>query len=429
MFRSRVVASTTKLAFKLRAFTNSPPNFADPSHLKSGGWKGKFEKLKENRFLIFVGAGVAAVAGSVGPLVLSTVARSGGVNDAISLAVTAQDYLKELTHSVDKAVFKIPEDPAYVARANLEGILESTTSLEPTGSYYVIYGAKGAGKSKLTCHVAKGRKATIRVTVTAASKQEHVLSILAEELLGKAPPLLNVDKFVRAVDNCENTPLIVFDVERSNTMDQRELLGAVRGVCKALAHKCVCWIVLSEANAVLAFGQDSERQKFIYVDEMNKEEARKFVNTKLNPPVDVKKKLTAAVKEPIEILSINDKDFEYVYNTVGGNPAMLVNLAQAVQAKASVQDFVSSRVASASQDLLAFAHQPILKALKKKPDGVSPKFFKKQEHKGVDLSDPIDVGLAMKRSNAIVYRKELNEYQLMTTAHRTALKAYDPIVT
>jgi energy-coupling factor transporter ATP-binding protein EcfA2 len=319
MFRSSVVASTTKLAVKLRALTNSRPNVADPSQLKSGGWKGKFMNLRENRFLIFVGAGVAAVAGSAGSYALGAVARSGGGNDTISMIVTARDYLKELTHSLDKSVLKLPEDPGYVARANLGGILEGTISLAPQGSYYVIYGPKGAGKSKLTTHVPKDRPATIRVVVTTASRQEDILSILSMKLLGKIIPVLNVDTFVRAVDNCENTPLIVFDVEIGDTKDQRELLGAVRGICKALAHKCVCWIVLSEANAVLTFGKDPQRENFIYVDEMNKEEARNFVNTILKPPDEGK---TAADNEHIEILSINDKDFECVYNTIGGNPAI-----------------------------------------------------------------------------------------------------------
>jgi energy-coupling factor transporter ATP-binding protein EcfA2 len=429
MFRSCVVAaSTTKLAVKLRALTNSRPNFADPSHLlKSGGWKEKFVNLKEKRFFIFAGAGVTAVAGSV--YVLGAVARSGGVNDTISLFATKPDYLQELTYSLDKSVVKIPEDPGYVARGYHEGVLDSAKRLAPKGYYYVIYGPKGAGKSKLTTHVAKDREATIQVTVTTASKQEDILSALSKKLLGKVTlqsPVLDVDTFVRAVDNCENTPLIVFDVETSDTKDRRVLLGAVRGVCKALAHKCICWIVLSEANAVLTFGMDSYREKFIYVGEMNKEEARKFVNKELNLPVDGKKMLTAADNELIEI---DDKDFEYVYNTIGGTPAMLILLAEALKAKTSVQDFVASQVATATQDLVAFTHKPILKALKKKPDGVSPEFFKNQVHEGVDLSVPADVGLAMKKSNAIVYRQELNEYQLMSTAHRTALKAYDPLVT
>jgi energy-coupling factor transporter ATP-binding protein EcfA2 len=406
MFRSCVVASTTKLAVKLRALTSSRPNFADPSHVKSGGWKEKFVNLKERRFYIFVGAAIGAVAGLVGSYV------SGG-------------------HSLDKSVLKIPEDPAYVARANLEGILESTKCFAPKDSYYVIYGPNGVGKSKLTTHVAKDRPATIKVTVTTASRQQDILSLLSMKLLGKVPPFFDVDNFVRAVDNCKNTPLIVFDVDTSDTNDERELLAAVRDICKLLAHKCVCWIVVSEANAVLTFGKHRLHYNYIYVEEMNKEEARTFVNSELNRPVNGKNKknLTAADNEPIEILSINDNDFEYVYNTIGGNPAMLINLALALKAKTSVQDFVASQVAIARQDLVAFAHQPILKALKNKPDGVSPEFFNNQKHNGVHLAVPAHVGLAMKESNAIVYRMERDEYQLMSTAHRTALKAYDPLVT
>jgi hypothetical protein len=45
------------------------------------------------------------------------------------------------------------------------------------------------------------------------------------------------------------------------------------------------------------------------------------------------------------------------------------------------------------------------------------------------LSVPAHVGLALKNSNAIVYRMERDEYQLMSTAHRTALKAYEPNAT
>ena len=36
---------------------------------------------------------------------------------------------------------------------------------------------------------------------------------------------------------------------------------------------------------------------------------------------------------------------------------------------------------------MAFPHQQILKALKGHPEGVSPKYVKKQENKGVDLSN------------------------------------------
>ncbi len=71
-----------------------------------------------------------------------------------------------------------------------------------------------------------------------------------------------------------------------------------------------------------------------------------------------------------------------------------------------------------------------LKALKLKehPHGVAPKYFNTQEHKGVDLSNLQAVGASMKGSNTIVYRIELKLYTLMSTAHRTVIKSYDPII-
>ena len=53
---------------------------------------------------------------------------------------------------------------------------------------------------------------------------------------------------------------------------------------------------------------------------------------------------------------------------------------------------------------------------------------KKQDYEGIDMSNPAAVGSAMKTSNAIIYRIELRKYQLMSAAHKTALKTYTPII-
>ena len=45
-----------------------------------------------------------------------------------------------------------------------------------------------------------------------------------------------------------------------------------------LSPFCRCIIVLSEANAVLEFGQDKAREEFIYVDECSHSEAREIIN-------------------------------------------------------------------------------------------------------------------------------------------------------
>jgi hypothetical protein len=72
--------------------------------------------------------------------------------------------------------------------------------------------------------------------------------------------------------------------------------------------------------------------------------------------------------------------------------------------------------------------QPILKALKKNPEGVSPEYFGKEEYKGIDLSNPVAVGTAMKGSNAILYDMEERRYKLISQAHKVALRSYEPIV-
>ena len=85
-------------------------------------------------------------------------------------------------------------------------------------------------------------------------------------------------------------------------------------------------------------------------------------------------------------------------------------------------------LAKARANLVKFLHQEILKALKDHPEGVSPEYFKKQKHEGVDLSDCSAVGVSMKSSNAIVYRIELDLYKLMSKAQETALKSDEPII-
>jgi hypothetical protein len=57
---------------------------------------------------------------------------------------------------------------------------------------------------------------------------------------------------------------------------------AVRSLSKALAGTCRCIIILSEANAVLQFGLDGARERFIFVDELAESEAIEFLkNEKL----------------------------------------------------------------------------------------------------------------------------------------------------
>ena len=83
---------------------------------------------------------------------------------------------------------------------------------------------------------------------------------------------------------------------------------------------------------------------------------------------------------------------------------------------------------AAERDLAGFLHKPILKELKASPDGVRTVKFDGVKHDGVNLAQPKDVAVAMKKQTAIVYHIPSGEYRLASRAHRTALlERYDPV--
>jgi hypothetical protein len=94
----------------------------------------------------------------------------------------------------------------------------------------------------------------------------------------------------------------------------------------------------------------------------------------------------------------------------------------------SAADYIEEVLCAAKRDLSAFAHEPILEALKLSPDGVSTDMFRGVESKGVNLAEPKQVALAMKERNAIIYHHPSGEYRLASRAHRTALiERWSPI--
>ena len=94
----------------------------------------------------------------------------------------------------------------------------------------------------------------------------------------------------------------------------------------------------------------------------------------------------------------------------------------------SVADFITLTLRNARQDLVAFRHKPILKALKDHPEGISPEFFNNSVNEGVDLSDPKAVRAVMRDWNVITYRIELGKYTIYSKAIEVALRSYDPIL-
>ncbi len=272
-------------------------------------------------------------------------------------------------------------------------------------SYTIVYGPNGIGKTELVDHTAIGLKGVVKILVSSATTREEIIQSLSVQLLRQGVPNLPIYALIQAVKNCGIIPTIIFDVERviSKNIDD-PVLGAVRSLSKALAPYCRCIIVLAESNAVLQFGKD-KREEFIYVGEMERDEAREMLQK-------LKTNLT-------------EDEMDFVFSQIGTSPIDLLNLAERVSSTYSVKDYVRDVLFSAENDLVQFYHKPILEALKSHPDGVSPKYFNREMSEGVNLSVPQDVGIAMKASNAIVYRIESGKYMLMSTAHRTALKSYE----
>jgi len=202
---------------------------------------------------------------------------------------------------------------------------------------------------------------------------------------------------------------VVFEIERGGAPDQALVIQAVRSLAKEFATVSNCVIILSEANAVLEFANDHNREEFIFINGFTEAEAR-----------DHLEKLK---------LNITENEIADVFAKIGTSPAMLLDMSDKIQNKGyTVEQFVKEKLRIADMEQAAFPLKPILKALKEHPEGVSPDIFNNVKYEGVDLSNPQAVGYAMKRSNAIVYRIENQKYQLLSKAHESALQAYEPII-
>jgi len=331
------------------------------------------------------------------------------VRDKQSLLPSFLEQSVVSTIALDAVVEYKFVSPRLVKEKDISSILERTIA---DGRYFVVYGAKGAGKSLLVDHATKGHSGIIKEKVTSITTKGDIVKSLANQcgIANEITPV--IDDFVQALAkgaSASKLLTVIFEVERGGTPDQAIGIQAVRSLAKEFATVSNCIIILSEANAVLEFGRDNTREKFIFIDGFTEVEARDYLERRR--------------------LSITESEITGVFARIGTSPAMLLDMNECVQNEGyTVERFVKEKLRIAHMELAAFPLKPILKALKEHPEGVSPDFFNNVECKGVDLSNPQAVGYAMKRSNAIVYRIENQKYQLLSKAHETALQAYEPII-
>lgn len=105
-------------------------------------------------------------------------------------------------------------------------------------------------------------------------------------------------------------------------------------------------IVLSEANAGLAFGDD-KRQKIVWVDEMDTEEAEEYAR-KLHP-------------------GVSDADLKPLFDKVGKLPLDILSSMTALKKGIPAAQIIEEAVLGAEKDLVAFTLKPLLAALMATP--------------------------------------------------------------
>jgi hypothetical protein len=301
----------------------------------------------------------------------------------------------------------------YIHRPDLESKIDYILRKEnATDKYYVVYGPKGVGKSVLIDKCVDGMEGVVKVIISSVFQKSDILKVLSTKLLGAGSPAVNEEEMVDALYNAKlngRLPTLIFEIERGQGAEQTACINNVRSLCKQFAVCSNCIIILSETNAVLVFGQDKDREEIILVPELTQGEALEFIRAR-RKGVDV-----------------NEKELMRLFDNVGTNAATLESF---LNGDMSVDEFITVRIKAARHALVAFPFQPILKALKEHPEGVPPEYFNNEEYKGVDLSNPVEVGAVMKaaQSNVVYYDMEKDIYKLNSHALEVALRSYEPII-
>jgi len=306
---------------------------------------------------------------------------------------------------------------SYVERSELEKLITLQMAKTPNGKYCIVYGNKSVGKSSLIIKCATSqngdKKGYVRVVIGDPQGPDDVVKSLLT-VLHCEKMTSDIETEMRKVhDKYGLYPVIVFEVERGGTNEDKKVMGNVRSVAKRLAETCNCIIVISESNSVLEFGNDISREDFIFVHELSIDEATTYL----------KKQLPEMIAEDMKT---------QVFDKIGTNPGVLNDLVIMKNNGIPVDQFVENKLDKARDHLSLFPLQTILMALKNLPDpnlGVGAANFHKQLENGVNLSNVNEVGVVMKKSqgsNPLLYRMDTRRYHLLSTAHRTALQSYEP---
>ena len=380
-----------------KGLTGTQPPYSNSSDARQSWWGWFNEDLRKfAMYLCFIATTVTAAA-----------SFNKDTNRSVEV------LYPKLSNSLAEVKMKRQSTQAsrnYVSRPELEAkilAVYNNTSLAD-GNYWIIYGVKGAGKTSAVNHALGDKAGVVLVGISETDSVESIIAKIFKACGVVVDKAIRLDQIVEelhaAMEKRNGHPMtVVFEVESGSSSPN--VLSLVKHTAKEFALFANVLIVLSEANAVLGFNDD-DRQEFILVDGMTLGEAEQYV--KKRAP------------------DVSPEDFNKFVVKCGTIPLMLGKFCTAVATGKSVDEHIGEVLSKALFKLEAFAHSPILIALKKTPGGVRSGNFKGVERKGVMLSSPKDVAPAMKKENAIMYDFGTKEYKLFSKAHQSALETYDP---
>ncbi len=327
----------------------------------------------------------------------------------------SESLIKSEGTFIERADDSVAFTPRPIEEAKILAVINQKT-VDSSGAYTILYGPKGAGKSTLVSRVLQGKKGVVVIKVSIGDTTQSILAkIVAECNLPKAAGV-ELDIFNDVLDKaCKflgHPVTVVFEVERVSS--SHEVLSLVKHLSKQFAQSANVLIVISEANAVLGFGDD-RRQEFIFVGEMTRAEGKAYAVAKY--------KLGAPNSPPFSE-KVSNSQFDLFADQIGLLPLSIVCFTKALIAGVSPEVYIDREVKNAVESLAGFQHQQILNALKKSPNGVKMSQLLGRKNEGVTLSNPREVGIAMKNcpEGVILYDFETKEYRPFSTAHRTALQ-------
>jgi hypothetical protein len=321
--------------------------------------------------------------------------------------LTPSDIQHSSTNSIE--VCELVRNKSYIHRPALEEKITSILYREtPSKKYFVVYGPKGVGKSVLIDKCVEGKKGVVKVLISSVFEKRGILQVLSTKLVGEGAKAVNEEEMVNILGNAKvdgRLPTLIFEIERGQGAEQKACINNVRSLCKQFAVCSNCIIILSETNAVLEFGQDTDREEIILVPELTRDEALEFVRTRRKG------------------IAVNEEDMVRLFENIGTTAATLEAF---LNESMSVDEFIAEKMAKAKRDLVAFPFKPILKALKEHPEGVPPAYFNNEKCKGVDMSNPVAVGGVMKaaQSNVVFFDMKQGVYKLNSHTLEVALRSY-----